>query len=58
MEDKKVSIYEIDNKRQKIRSCITTKQLVMIGMLGAISTILMLFEFLIPLYVFHCFHLM
>ncbi len=45
-----MSTYEIDNKipKTKTKSKITTKQLVMIGMLGAISTVLMLFEFPIP----------
>lgn len=46
-----MSIYEINktNLKNKENRKITTKQLVMIGMLGAISTILMLFEFPIPL---------
>jgi riboflavin transporter FmnP len=46
-----MSIYEINktNLKNKENRRITTKQLVMIGMLGAISTILMLFEFPIPL---------
>lgn len=45
-----MSIYEINNinSKNKEKRIITTKQLVIIGMLGAISTILMLFEFPIP----------
>ncbi|MEA5009766.1 ECF transporter S component [Clostridium tyrobutyricum] len=43
-----MSIYKIDKKITKIKGKITTKKLVMIGMFGAISTILMLFEFPIP----------
>lgn len=45
-----MNIYEVNKKKSKIKEkrIITTKQLVLVGMLGAISTILMLFEFPIP----------
>lgn len=45
-----MNIYKIHNTKSKTKEKrrITTRQLVMIGMLGAISTILMLFDFPIP----------